>query len=71
MQLLFGAALGLFLAQWINYGYYDSTGREAYAVPCAMQLVFLLIAGILVLLLPESPRTYDDGAESCRALKTC
>ena len=56
MQLLFGAATGLFLAQWINYGFYASTGREAFAFPVAFQLVFLFIAGVLILGLPESPR---------------
>lgn len=70
-QLLCGANLGLFLAQWINYGYYSQTGREAYVVPCAFQLVWLLIAGLLVLGLPESPRwlaKYDRTDEALEIL---
>ena len=65
MQLLFGAALGLFLAQWTNYGYYANTGREAYVVPCAMQLVFLSIAGVLVLLLPEVRFSANNSFQIC------
>ncbi|KAF7194764.1 Sugar transporter STL1 [Pseudocercospora fuligena] len=55
-QLLYGATLGLFLAQWINYGFYDHTGRVTFAFPVAFQLVFLLTATVLILGLPESPR---------------
>jgi MFS family permease len=66
-QLLCGANLGLFLAQWINYGFYAQTGRAAFVFPVAFQLVWLLIAAILVLGLPESPRwlaKYDRTDEA-------
>lgn len=55
-QLIFGAAFGLFMAQWINFGFYQSTGRAAFAFPVGFQLVFLVISGALILCLPESPR---------------
>ncbi|KAF2166329.1 hypothetical protein M409DRAFT_66779 [Zasmidium cellare ATCC 36951] len=55
-QLLYGATLGLFLAQWINYGFYNVRTRVAFAFPVAFQVVFLLISTLLVLGLPESPR---------------
>lgn len=55
-QLLGGAGFGLFMAQWINYGFHSSTGRVAFVFPVAFQLVFLAISGVLVTLLPESPR---------------
>ncbi|KAF2165871.1 hypothetical protein M409DRAFT_23603 [Zasmidium cellare ATCC 36951] len=54
--LLCGATLGLFLAQWINYGFYDVETRVAYAFPVAFQAVFLLTSTVLILGLPESPR---------------
>ena len=56
VQLLGGAGFGLFLSQWINYGFYANTGRAGFAFPVAFQLVFLLLSGVLVTLLPESPR---------------
>lgn len=37
-QLLFGAAFGLFLAQWINFGFNAKTGRVAFVFPVAFQL---------------------------------
>ena len=55
-QLICGAGLGLFLAQWINFGFNGSTGRIAFVFPVALQLIWLAIAAVLVLGLPESPR---------------
>ncbi|KAF2228637.1 general substrate transporter [Viridothelium virens] len=56
LQLLGGAALGLFFAQWINYGFHNTTGRVGFAFPIAFQVVFLAVSGFLIPLLPESPR---------------
>jgi sugar porter (SP) family MFS transporter len=56
LQVLGGAAGGVFLAQWINYGFHKQHGRVAFVFPLAFQLVFITLAGILVSLLPESPR---------------
>ena len=55
-QLLGGTAAGLFLAQWINFGFNAQTGRVAFTFPLAFQLVFLSISGSLIMILPESPR---------------
>jgi len=55
-QLIYGAALGLFLAQWITFGFYASEGKVTFVFPVAFQLVFLSISGLLILGLPESPR---------------
>ena len=55
-QLLGGAASGLFLAQWINYGFNAVTSRKAFTFPVAFQLIFLAMSGSLILMLPESPR---------------
>ncbi|KAH8647833.1 sugar transporter STL1 [Xylariales sp. PMI_506] len=56
MQLLGGTATGLFLAQWINYGFHATTTRVAFVFPVAFQLVFLLVVAVLLPILPESPR---------------
>ena len=56
LQLLCGAALGLFFAQWINYRFHNSTKRASFIFPVAFQLIFITISGSLVLFLPESPR---------------
>lgn len=56
LQVLGGAAGGVFLAQWINYGFHNTPGRVAFAFPLAFQLVFITLSGVLVSLLPESPR---------------
>ena len=55
-QLLGGAASGLFLAQWINYGFNAVTKRSAFTFPVGFQFIFLATCGSLVFLLPESPR---------------
>ena len=55
-QLLGGAAFGLFLAQWINYGFNAVTTRTAFTFPVGFQFIFLATCGSLVLCLPESPR---------------
>ncbi|CAL5867980.1 uncharacterized protein PFLUO_LOCUS2203 [Penicillium psychrofluorescens] len=56
LQLLGGSATGLFLAQWINYGFHSVTTRVAFVFPLAFQLVFMMISTILIMFLPESPR---------------
>lgn len=56
LQVLCGAVGGLFLAQWINYGFHNAKGRIAFTFPLAFQLVFIGISGLLLPVLPESPR---------------
>jgi MFS family permease len=55
-QNVSGTVTGLFLAQWINFGFNAQTGRLAFTFPLAFQLVFLAISGSLILVLLESPR---------------
>ena len=55
MQLIL-TVLGLFLSQWINYGFNGHTGRIAFAFPLSFQLIFLVVMVTLVIMLPESPR---------------
>lgn len=45
----------MLLAQWMNFGLRSNTGRIAFVLPIALQLVFILGAGVLVIFLPESP----------------
>ena len=52
---LLATTLGIFLAQWINYGFSSNTGRIAFLFPCAFQLVFIVFSGVLIVMLPESP----------------
>ncbi|CAK7218482.1 hypothetical protein SEUCBS140593_003560 [Sporothrix eucalyptigena] len=47
---------GLFLAQWINYGFHATAIRVAYVFPVCFQLIFPTVAALLILVLPESPR---------------
>lgn len=69
-QLLGGAATGLFLAQWINYGFNAVTSRSAFTFPVGFQFVFLATCGSLVFLLPESPRwlVKKDRQDEARAI---
>lgn len=49
-------ALGLFLAQWINYGFGSSSSAAPFKFPILFQLVFLAGTLVIVPMLPESPR---------------
>ncbi|EPQ59772.1 general substrate transporter [Gloeophyllum trabeum ATCC 11539] len=49
-------ALGLFLAQWINYSQADSESHFAFSFPLAFQVVFVVFTGFFCFVLPESPR---------------
>ncbi|KAL9095071.1 MAG: hypothetical protein Q9165_002673 [Trypethelium subeluteriae] len=69
LQLLGGAGLGLFFAQWINYGFHNTTGRVGFAFPIAFQVVFLAVSGFLIPLLPESPRWLVKQGEFDKALE--
>lgn len=53
---LFLGGFGLIFAQWINYGLRNYTTQVAFILPICFQLIFVVVTGILVLLLPESPR---------------
>jgi hypothetical protein len=49
-------AIGLFLAQWINYGFGSNATRVAYEFPIFFQLTMLVATFVVVPFLPESPR---------------
>ncbi|KAK9462288.1 general substrate transporter [Lipomyces oligophaga] len=49
-------AIGLLLAQWINYGYGTDNTAKAFEFPLYFQIVFLFGCLVLVPFLPESPR---------------
>lgn len=55
MQLFFGS-FGNLLSTWINYAFNGTEGRLPFIFPLLFQLVFIIITGSLILLLPESPR---------------
>ena len=48
--------IGIFLAQWINYGFGSNDSAAAYQFPIFFQIVFLVATLALVPFLPESPR---------------
>ena len=62
-QLLLGANTGLFLAQWMNYGFSGYSTRVAFVFPLAFQLVFIILATVMLMCgLPDSPRwLYREG----------
>src|ERR1700761_5256772 len=49
-------AFGLFLSQWINYGFGSNDSAAAFEFPIYFQLVFLAVTLFLLPFLPESPR---------------
>ncbi|KZT21265.1 general substrate transporter [Neolentinus lepideus HHB14362 ss-1] len=49
-------ALGLFLAQWINYSQANSESSFAFAFPLSFQVIFAIFTGCFCFILPESPR---------------
>ena len=53
---LCGITVGLFLSQWINYGFANYVDQTAFIFPLAFQLVFIVPMGLLFTILPESPR---------------
>lgn len=49
-------ALGLFLSQWINYGFGSNDSAAAFEFPIFFQLSFLAATLFFIPFLPESPR---------------
>jgi hypothetical protein len=49
-------ALGLFLAQWINYGFGSNETAAAFEFPIFFQLIFVTATLVFLPFLPESPR---------------
>jgi hypothetical protein len=49
-------ALGLFLAQWVNYGLGSNDSAAAFEFPIYFQLVFIAATFVVMPFLPESPR---------------
>lgn len=53
---MFSSASGLFLAQWINYGFGKNGGAIAFMFPLLFQIVVLTFSFTLAFTIPESPR---------------
>ncbi|GME76450.1 unnamed protein product [Ambrosiozyma monospora] len=54
----FCITIGLLLASCVDYGTQDRTDSGSYRIPIAIQLLWALILGIGLFLLPDSPRFY-------------
>ncbi|KAL3423935.1 MFS monosaccharide transporter [Phlyctema vagabunda] len=71
----FCITIGLFLASCVDYGTQDRLDTGSYRIPIALQMLFALILGGGLLLLPESPRFYvkkgnlDAAAKSLARLR--
>lgn len=48
--------MGLIIANWLDYGISSHAGSVQWRLPCAFQIVFVLITVSLMPWLPESPR---------------
>ena len=56
VELVF-TAIGLFIAQWTNFGLGTNNGPAAFLIPILLQIVFPCITIVFLLSgLPESPR---------------
>jgi MFS family permease len=63
-------ALGLALSYWVVFGTsYLSTASAVWRVPIAVQIGFALIAFIILIFLPESPRWLILTGREDEALK--
>lgn len=49
-------AIGLFISQWVNYGFGSNDSAAAFEFPIYFQLVFLAATLCFLPFLPESPR---------------
>ncbi|MCJ1280815.1 hypothetical protein MMC26_000132 [Xylographa opegraphella] len=54
----FCITIGLLLASCVDYGTQDRTDTGSYRIPIAIQLLWALILGIGLFVLPESPRYF-------------
>ncbi|RFU28029.1 hypothetical protein B7463_g8307, partial [Scytalidium lignicola] len=60
--------MGLIISNWLDYGMASYTGSISWRLPCAFQVVFVIIVAILLPFLPESPRYLCAADEVDRAL---
>lgn len=66
----FCITIGLMLASCVNYGTENRTDSGSYRIPIALQLIWAIILGIGLFVLPESPRYYVRKNNLAEAAKT-
>jgi len=65
----FCITIGLMLASCVDYGTQNRTDSGSYRIPIGLQMLWALILGTGLLLLPESPRYYIHKGQKDRARK--
>ncbi|GMM27912.1 hypothetical protein DAMA08_006280 [Martiniozyma asiatica (nom. inval.)] len=72
----FCITIGLLIASCVDYGTKNISGSAAYRIPIGLQMLWALILGGGLFILPESPRFYvkknrlDDAAKSLSYLRS-
>ncbi|KAI9750027.1 MAG: hypothetical protein M4579_006633 [Chaenotheca gracillima] len=63
----FCITIGLLLASCVDYGTQDRTDTGSYRIPIALQMLWAIILGVGLFLLPESPRYFVKRGKLDRA----
>ncbi|OJD13583.1 hypothetical protein AJ78_05976 [Emergomyces pasteurianus Ep9510] len=63
----FCITVGLLLASCVNYGTQNRKDTGSYRIPIALQLLWAIILGVGLMLLPESPRYFVKKGNNKRA----
>ncbi|RDW80393.1 general substrate transporter-7 [Coleophoma crateriformis] len=65
----FCITIGLFLASCVNYGTQNRLDSGSYRIPIALQMLWALILGVGIMLLPESPRYFVKKGDLAAAAR--